>query len=63
MASLLNTSGLGRRTFPELGRGQLKARMGELCEGQWTSPAVRQAIQSILAGVAKADAAANQPAA
>jgi hypothetical protein len=49
LAALLNASGLGRRTFPELDRRQLKIRMSsmsELNEGQWVSAAVRKAIQS-----------------
>jgi hypothetical protein len=47
LAALLNASGLARRTFPELGRKQLKIRMNELSEGQWVSAAVRKAIQSL----------------
>jgi hypothetical protein len=47
LAALLNASGLGRRTFPELDRRQLKIRMSELSEGQWVSVAVRKAIQSL----------------
>jgi hypothetical protein len=46
LASLLNASGLARRTFPELDRKQLKIRMSELSEGQWVSAGVRKAIQS-----------------
>jgi hypothetical protein len=47
LASLLNASGLARRTFPELDRRQLKTRMTELSEGRWVGAAVRKAIQSI----------------
>jgi hypothetical protein len=47
LAALLNACGLARRTFPEVDRKQLKIRMGELGEGQWTADAVRQAIRSI----------------
>ena len=46
LASLLNACRLARRTFPDLDRRQLKARMGQLGEGQWTSDAVRKAIQA-----------------
>jgi Golgi phosphoprotein 3 GPP34 len=63
LAGLLDACGLARRTFPELDRKQLKARMKELSEGQWTSDAVRKAIQSIHAGVAGATVAATTAAA
>lgn len=57
LASLLDACGLARRTFPDLDRGQLKARMHQLNEGQWTSAAVRKAIQWIQAGVMAATTA------
>lgn len=47
LACLLNACGLARRAFPDLDRRQLKIRMGELGEGQWTSVAVRKAIRSL----------------
>jgi Golgi phosphoprotein 3 GPP34 len=59
LASLLDACGLARRTFPDLDRKQLKLRMKELGEGQWTSDAVRKAIQSIQAGVAAASVATS----
>jgi hypothetical protein len=59
LAALLDACGLARRTFPDVDRKQLKARMKELSEGQWTSDAVRKAIQSIQAGVAAATVAAT----
>jgi hypothetical protein len=47
LASLLNASGLSRRTFSELPRKQLKDRMSQLGEGQWASAAVRKAIEAM----------------
>jgi hypothetical protein len=49
LATLLNACGLTRRAFPDLGRKQLKVRMGELGDGHWASVAVRKAIRSIQA--------------
>lgn len=57
LAALLDACGLARRTFPELGRRQLKARMKEIGEGQWASAAVRKAIQSMNSAVAASSAA------
>jgi Golgi phosphoprotein 3 GPP34 len=62
LAALLDACGLARRTFPEMDRKQLKARMKELGEGQWTSDAVRTAIKSIHAGVAAATVGATMAA-
>ncbi|PZS20624.1 MAG: GPP34 family phosphoprotein [Pseudonocardiales bacterium] len=59
LASLLNACGLARRTFPELGRRELKARMEGIDEGQWASTAVRKAIQSIHSAVAVVAVAAS----
>jgi hypothetical protein len=59
LAALLDACGLARRTFPDIDHKQLKARMKELSEGQWTSDAVRKAIQSIHAGVAAATVAST----
>lgn len=63
LASLLHACGLARRTFPELNRRQLKARMKEIDEGQWAGAAVRKAIQSIHAAVAAGAAVAASTAA
>jgi hypothetical protein len=63
LASLLDACGLAKRTFPELDRRQLKARMKEINEGQWAGAAVRKAIQSIHAAVAASTVAATSVAA
>lgn len=63
LASLLHACGLAKRTFPELDRRRLKARMKEINEGQWASAAVRKAIQSIQAAVAASTVAATSVAA
>jgi hypothetical protein len=62
LASLLDACRLARRTFPDVDRKQLKLRMTELGEGQWTSDAVRKAIQSIQAGVTTAASVATSAA-
>jgi hypothetical protein len=62
LASLLDACRLARRTFPDVDRKQLKLRMKELGEGQWTSDAVRKAIQSIQAGVTTAVSVATSAA-
>ena len=63
LASLLHACGLAKRTFPDLDRRQLKARMKEINEGQWAGAAVRKAIQSIQAAVAASTVAATSVAA
>jgi Golgi phosphoprotein 3 (GPP34) len=63
LASLLHACGLAKRTFPDIDRRQLKARMKEINEGQWAGAAVRKAIQSIHAAVAASTVAATSVAA
>lgn len=63
LASLLHACGLAKRSFPDLDRRQLKARMSQINEGQWAGAAVRQAIRSIQAAVAASTVAATSVAA
>jgi hypothetical protein len=52
LASLLDACGLARRSLPDdIDPGELEARMKQLRDGQWTSDAVRAAIQSIQAAL------------
>lgn len=58
LCGLVSALGWEKRLFPDLPRGQLKARLKEIRQGSWAPEAVKKAIEEVQAVLAAATVAA-----
>lgn len=59
LCALVGALGWERKVFPDLPRGQVKARLKEIRQGAWAAEAVKKAIDDVQAAVVAATVAAS----